>query len=140
MHPLVAPLVLLAVLFAGPADAAFRERDGRLCHDMVVIGEVKGYGAFLGYDQMDTDPDPDAIYIGGRYDLTVRVDEVIDGRLGPRDITVRALMASAYRLPKTMLFYLQKEERGSYWAVDWTPFDERGRVETPAEPPPRCKA
>lgn len=140
MRTFAAILALAACLVAGPADAALRERDGRLCHDLVVIGEVRAYGAFLGYHEMDPDPDPEAIYIGGRYDLTVRVDEVIDGRLGPRDITVRALMGSPYRLPKAMLFYLQKEERGSYWAVDWTPFDQRGRVETPGDPSPRCKA
>jgi hypothetical protein len=140
MRALVLPLAATAMLVAGPADAALRERDGRLCHDMVVIGEVKAYGAFLGYHEMDPDPDPDAIYIGGRYDLTVRIEEVINGRLGPRDITVRALMGSAYRLPRTMLFYLQKEERGSYWAVDWAVFDERGRVETPDDPSPRCQS
>lgn len=133
-------IVIGALIVAGPAEAALRERDGRLCHDAVVIGVVTDYGAFLGYHEMDPDPDLDAIYIGGRYDLTVRIDEVIEGRLGPRDITVRALMGSAYRLPKTMLFYLQKEERGSYWAVDWKPFDDRGRVETPDDPAPRCKA
>lgn len=139
MRGLVMPLVLGAAFAAGPADAALREHDGRVCHDVVVIGSVKDYGAFLGYDEMAPDPDPEAIYIGGRFDLTVRVDEVIDGRLAPREITVRALMASAYRLPRTMLFYLQKEERGSYWAVDWKVFDDRGRVETPDDPPPRCK-
>lgn len=140
MRALVLPLAATAMLVAGPAEAALREREGLICHDLVVIGEVKAYGAVLGYHEMDPDLDPDTIYIGGRYDLTVRVDEVIDGRLGPRDITVRALMGSAYRLPKAMLFYLQKEERGSYWAVDWTPFDERGRVETPDDPSPRFKA
>ena len=140
MRGLVAPLAAAAVLVAGPADAALRERDGRLCHDLVVIGEVKAYGAFLSYYEMDPEPDPEAIYIGGRFDLTIRVEEVIHGRLGPGDITVRALMGSAYRLPRTMLFYLQKEERGSYWAVDWKVFDERGRVETPDDPSPRCES
>lgn len=139
MRAFAALLVLAASLVAGPAAAGLRERDGRLCHDVVIVGVVKDYGAFLGYHEMDPDPDPDALYIGGRFDLAVRVDEAIDGRLGPRDITVRALMASAYRLPRTMLFYLQKEERGSYWAVDWKVFDEGGRVETPDDPSPRCK-
>ena len=140
MRGLVMLLVVGATFTAGPADAALRERDGRLCHDVVVIGTVNDYGAFLGYHEMDPDPDPEAIYIGGRFELAVRVDEVVDGRLGPRDITVRALMASAYRLPRTLLFDLQKEERGSYWAVDWKVFDEGGRAETPDDPPPRCKA
>ncbi len=140
MRGLVAPLAAAAVLVAGPADAALREREGLVCHDLVVIGEVKAYGAFMSYYEMDPEPDPEAIYVGGRFDLTVRVEEVINGRLGPSDITVRALMGSAYRLPRTMLFYLQKEERGSYWAVDWKVFDERGRVETPDDPSPRCQS
>lgn len=133
-------LTLTSALVAGPAAAGLRERDGAVCHDLVLIGQVKGYGAFLGYEAMDPTQDPEAIYIGGRHDLFVRVDEVIDGRLSARDITVRALMASAYRLPVSMLFYLQREARGSYWAVDWAVVDARGRVETPDEPPPRCKA
>ena len=140
MRALPALVVIAATLVAGPAVAELRERDGVICHDMVVIGAVKDYGAFLGYEAMDPSPDPEALYIGGRQDLTVRVDEVVDGRLGQRTITVRALMASAYRLPVSMLFYLQKEARGSYWAVHWKVVDAGGRVETPDKPPPRCKA
>lgn len=135
-------LLLAAAFAAGPAAAAeLRTRDGRICHDVVVVGQVKDYGEFVSYHDLDPTPDPDAIYIGGRQQMTVRIDSVPDGQSLPRTIQVRALMGSAYRLPVTMVFYLQRKDRGSWWAAGWGRVqpDSRGRVETPKDPPPRCR-
>ncbi|HRD45123.1 MAG TPA: hypothetical protein PLF78_01420 [Caulobacter sp.] len=138
---IVLPLLAASLLTAGPAAAQLQLRGGRVCHDLVVVGEVKAYGEFLSYYEMDPTPDETALYVGGRRQMTVRVERVLDGRPLPRMIEVRALMASAYRLPVTMVLYLQREARGTYWAADWTVVkpDSRGRVATPDRPPPRCE-
>lgn len=141
MRGLAALLTLAAALVAGPASAELRQRDGALCREIVMIGTIKSYGEFASYYELDPDPDPNALYIGGRQEMTIRVDEVIEGPELPPTITVRALMASAHRLPVRMLFYLQKEERGSYWAADWqvVKHDAGARIEIPDGAPKRCK-
>lgn len=141
MRRLVVVLALAPALIAAPASAELRQRDGSVCHDLIVIGSIKSYGEFASYYELDPAPDDNAIYIGGRYELTVAVDEVIEGQGPPSTIQVRALMASAHRLPVQMLFYLQKEERGSYWAADWQIVKPGAgvRIETPDDPPKRCE-
>jgi hypothetical protein len=142
MRGLGAALTLLIGLAAGPANAELKMRDGEICHDLVVIGEVTGYGEFLSYHEMDPSPDEDAIYLGGRQQMRVQVETVVAGEAPPPTIEVRALMGAAYRLPTTMILYLQREERGTYWAADWRRVERgfAGRAEAADAVSPRCKA
>lgn len=131
-----------ALLGAGPAAADLKQVDGKVCYEVIVIGTITAYGEFASYDELFGPASEDTISIGGRQEMTVRVDEILgDGRLSP-SITVRTLMGSAYRLPAPMLFYLQREERGSYWAAAWRRIgsDSVGGVDTSKNSPPRCPA
>ncbi len=128
-------------LISSPAAADLKQANGEVCYDLMVVGTVKGYGEFVSLYQLVNPPDDDdALYIGGRQEMGVRIDEAFGAPRLPGDITVRAMMTSAYRLPVQMLFYLQREERGSYWAADWLRVerDALGRVQTRDDPPPRC--
>lgn len=130
-----------SALIASPAAADLKQADGKVCYDLMVVGTVKGYGEFISLHQLMNPPDDDdALYIGGRHEMKVRIDDAFGAPRLPRDITVRAMMTSAYRLPVQMLLYLQHEERGSYWAADWLRVerDALGRIETRDDPPPRC--
>lgn len=138
---LAVTLSCAGVMTSTPAAAELRQADGKVCYDLMVVGTVKGYGEFVSLHQLVNPPDDDdALYVGGRWDLKVRVDDAFGEQRLPGRITVRAMMTSAYRLPVQMLFYLQREERGSYWAADWSRVerDALGRIQTRDDPPPRC--
>ena len=131
-----------ALLMAGSATADLKQRDGRVCYDMLVVGTVSSYGEFTSLDDLLGPPEDGSFYVGGRVEMKVRVDEMLEGVGLPPDITVRALVSSQYVTPVRMTFYLQREERGSYWAAEWLAIsrDAPGSIRRSANPPPRCLA
>jgi len=134
----VLTLIAMAATFcSAPAIAESPKRvDGKFCYDQLVLGTVTNYIDWVSLSDLTGE-----VWLGARYDLKVRVDEVLEGARLPRTITVRAAMMSQYKTPVEMLFYVQRLDDGVYWAPDWIPAkrDSAGREQRSQSPPPRCK-
>lgn len=132
-----AALILMAAMFhVAPASAGSPKRvDGEVCYDQLVIGTVTSYIDGVSLSDLTGE-----VWLGARYDLEVRVDEVLEGARLPGKITVRATMTSQHKTPVEMLFYVQWLDDGVYWAPDWLPVrrDSAGRQMRSESPPPRC--
>jgi hypothetical protein len=115
MRSLLCLCLLLLVVSTRPVAAT---EDTAICYESAVRGTIARVDNFtsladLGYGNADD------VVLGGRFDLAVRVDRVVNGQpIRDRRITIQTIMTSQPTNRTRLVFYIRRAPSG-YEALDW---------------------